>query len=71
MISFIAAINEEGQGVYSRPCEPVPIKDPYDVPTQPRPIDINELINTSCVLTLIIKNIVFSKSTSCFPCLFQ
>ncbi|CAF3389468.1 unnamed protein product [Rotaria socialis] len=46
----VAAVNEEGQGAYSRPSESVTIKDPYDVPTQPGPIDINELTDTSCVL---------------------
>jgi hypothetical protein len=47
----VAAINEEGQGAYSRPSESVTIKDPYDVPTQPGPLDINELTDTSCVLS--------------------
>ncbi len=46
----MAAVNEEGQGAYSRPSESVTIKDPYDVPTQPGPIDINELTDTSCIL---------------------
>ena len=47
----MAAINEEGQGAYSRPSESVTIKDPYDVPTQPGPIDISDLTDTSCLLT--------------------
>jgi len=47
----VAAVNEEGQGAYSRPSESVTIKDPYDVPTQPGPIDVNELTDTSCVLS--------------------
>ncbi|UJR23285.1 hypothetical protein I4U23_026301 [Adineta vaga] len=47
----VAAVNEEGQGPYSRPSESVTIKDPYDVPTQPGPIDIHELTDTSCTLT--------------------
>lgn len=46
----MAAVNEEGQGPYSRPSESVTIKDPYDVPTQPGPIEINEPTDTSCVL---------------------
>ena len=46
----VAAVNEESQGAYSRPSESVTIKDPYDVPTQPGPLDINELTDTSCVL---------------------
>ena len=46
----VAAVNEEGQGPYSRPSDSVTIKDPYDVPTQPGPLDINELTDTSCVL---------------------
>jgi titin len=46
----VAAVNEEGQGPYSRPSDSVTIKDPYDVPTQPGPIEINELTDTSCVL---------------------
>ena len=47
----MAAINEEGQGAYSRPSESVTVKDPYDVPTQPGPIDINDLTDTSCILS--------------------
>lgn len=47
----VAAVNEEGQGAYSRPSESVTIKDPYDVPTQPGPIDISDLTDTSCLLT--------------------
>lgn len=47
----VAAVNEEGQGPYSRPSDSVTIKDPYDVPTQPGPIDINELTDTSCILS--------------------
>ncbi|CAF4929782.1 unnamed protein product, partial [Rotaria sp. Silwood1] len=47
----VAAVNEEGQGAYSRSSESVTIKDPYDVPTQPGPIDINELTDTSCILS--------------------
>lgn len=46
----VAAVNEEGQGPYGRPSESVTIKDPYDVPSQPGPIDINDLTDTSCVL---------------------
>ncbi|CAF3878648.1 unnamed protein product, partial [Adineta steineri] len=47
----VAAVNEEGQGPYSRPSESATIKDPYDVPTQPGPIDVNELTDTSCTLS--------------------
>ncbi|CAF0814387.1 unnamed protein product [Rotaria sordida] len=47
----VAAVNEEGQGAYSRPSESVTLKDPYDVPTQPGPLDINELTDTSCILS--------------------
>ena len=46
----VAAVNEEGVGAYSRPSDSVTIKDPYDVPTQPGPIEVNELTDTSCVL---------------------
>ena len=47
----VSAVNEEGQGAFSRSSESVTIKDPYDVPTQPGPIEISELTDSSCVLS--------------------